>query len=314
VIDQPKIIVNEKIHPEGMALLGSRMQVVVDPVLGVKEGQVESAVALLVRSSGNVTEDLIRRAKNLRVIGRYGAGVDNIDVQVCRELGIPVVYAPGVNAKSVAEMAIGQAINLRRNLIEQDAAVRRVDWSQRDQLAGDDIRGSKIGLVGLGQIGLEVARIARLGFDMKVFYFDQVRNRSAEDRLEVTYLGLDQLLSTSDVVSLHVPYTSSTHNMIGRRELEQMKSSAILLNFARGGIIDEHALADALRSGVIAGAGLDVFLTEPLVKSSPLLTVPNIVFSPHTAGISDGASRQISLSVVNDIFAILDGDSPRFQY
>lgn len=314
MIEQLKVIVNEEIHPDGMELLRSQMNVVVDPDLGAKNGQIESATALLVRSSGQVRENLITQARNLKVIGRYGAGVDNIDVQVCQKLGIAVVYAPGLNAKSVAEMAIGQAINLRRNFIAQDDAVRRGDWSRRDHLAGDDIRGSKIGLIGLGQIGLEVARISRLGFEMDVCYYDQVRNKDAEAKLGITYVSLNELLSISDIVSLHIPYTPSTHNLIGRRELGRMKRTGILLNFARGGIVDEIALSEALQVGVIAGAGLDVFLNEPLVKSSPLLLAPNTVFSPHTAGISAGASREISLSVVNDIFAILSGESPKFLY
>lgn len=314
MVKQLKVIVNEEIHPDGMKLLRSKMDVVVDFDLGAKNGQIESATALLVRSSGQVREDLITRARNLKVIGRYGAGVDNIDVQMCQKLGIAVVYAPGVNAKSVAEMTIGQAINLRRNFIAQDDAVRREDWSRRDHLAGGDIRGSKIGLIGLGQIGLEVARISRLGFEMDVCYYDQLQNKDAEARFGLTFLSLNELLSTSDIVSLHIPYTPSTHNLIGRSELARMKRTGILLNFARGGIVDEIALSEALQVGMIAGAGLDVFLEEPLVKSSPLLLAPNTVFSPHTAGISDGASREISLSVVNDIFAIISGKIPKFLY
>ena len=310
----PTIIVNEEIHPDGMALLRSNLRVVVDPTLGAGNGEVELADALLVRSSGEIRSPLIDRANNLKVIGRYGAGVDNIDVSACSERGIPVVFAPGVNAKSVAEMAIGQAISLRRNSFAQDAAVRGGDWKTRDVLAGDDIRGSTIGLLGLGMIGLEVARIARLGFGMNVLYFDQVRNAVAEREFDARLVNFDELFAGSDVVSLHVPYTNATHHLVGERELGLMKSTALLLNFARGGIVDENALAVALSSGVIAGAALDVFAKEPPPIDSPLFHAPNTLFSMHTAGISAGASRDISISVVSDVLAVLSGRPPKHVY
>lgn len=312
--DQHLLILNDEIHPDGMALLSAHLRVLVDQSLGAARGEIEDADALLVRSTGEVRRDLIDRASRLRVIGRYGAGVDNIDVKACSEREIPVVYAPGVNAKSVAEMAIGQAITLRRNSFAQDAAVRRGDWSGRDRLAGDDIRGSTIGLIGLGLIGLETARIARFGFLMDVLYFDQVQNPAAEKELDATFVGLDDLLARSDMVSIHVPYTAATHHLIGERELGLMKRSALLLNFARGGIIDETALATALKSGVIAGAALDVFMKEPPAIDSQLFSAPNTLFSMHTAGISAGASRDISMSVANDLLAVLSGRSPRHVY
>lgn len=312
--DQHLLILNDEIHPDGMALLSAHVRVLVDPTLGATRGEIADAHALLVRSTGEIRKPLIDQAARLKVIGRYGAGVDNIDVKTCSERGIPVVYAPGVNAKSVAEMAIGQAIALRRNSFVQDAAVRRGDWAGRDRLAGDDIRGSTIGLIGLGLIGLETARIARFGFDMDVVYFDQVRNTEAEEEMDAKFVGLDELLAGSDMVSLHVPYTAATHHLIGERELRLMKRSALLLNFARGGIIDETALAVALSSGVIAGAALDVFMKEPPAVDSPLLSAPNTLFSMHTAGISAGASRDISMSVASDLLAVLSGRPPRHVY
>lgn len=308
------LIINDEIHPDGMALLRKNLEVFVDPALGATSGEIELADALLVRSSGEIRASLLERATNLKVIGRYGAGVDNVDVALCSKRGIPVVYAPGVNAKSVAEMAIAQAISLRRNSIIQDAMVRRGDWTGRDRLAGDDIRGSTIGLIGLGVIGLEMTRIARGGFEMNVLYFDQVRNSIAEEELGATFVGLDGLLSESDMVSLHIPYTPATHHIIGVRELGLMKQTALILNFARGGIIDEVALADALHSGQIAGAALDVFTKEPPATDSLLFRAPNTLFSMHTAGISAGASRDISMSVASDILAVLSGQAPRHMY
>jgi phosphoglycerate dehydrogenase-like enzyme len=301
---QHLIIVNDEIHPDGMALLSAQLEVIVDPELGATSGEIENASALLVRSTGEIRQPLIDRALRLKVIGRYGAGVDNIDVVACAKRGIPIVYAPGVNAKSVAEMAIGQAITLRRNSLVQDAAVRRGDWSERDRLAGDDIRGSTIGLIGLGLIGLEMARIARFGFGMDVLYFDQVRNLLAEEELDAKFVSLDELFPISDIVSIHVPYSAAT----------SMKRSALILNFARGGIIDENALAEALHSGVIAGAALDVFMKEPPSINSPLFRAPNTLFSMHTAGISARASRDISMSVANDLLAFLSGSAPRYVY
>jgi phosphoglycerate dehydrogenase-like enzyme len=310
----PTIIVNDEIHPDGMALLRKNLRVVVDFALGAGDGELERADALLVRSSGEIRKPLIDRASNLKVIGRYGAGVDNIDVSACSERGIPVIYAPGVNAKSVAEMAIGQAISLRRNSRAQDASVRGGDWTNRDLLAGDDIHGSTIGLIGLGLIGLEVARIARMGFGMEVLYFDQVQNTVAESEFGARFVDFDRLLAECDVVSLHVPYTTATHHLVGERELGLMKSTALLVNFARGGIVDENALAAALSLGVIAGAALDVFTKEPPPTDSPLFHAPNTLFSMHTAGISAGASRDISLSVVSDMLAILSGHPARHVY
>jgi D-3-phosphoglycerate dehydrogenase len=308
------LIINDQIHPDGMALLHKHLEVRVDSALGAVNGEIEHADALLVRSSGEIRAPLLERANSLKVIGRYGTGVDNIDVALCSNRGIPVVYAPGVNAKSVAEMAIGQGISLRRNSFVQDAMVRRGDWTGRDRLAGDDIRGSTIGLIGLGLIGLEMAQVARVGFAMNVLYFDQVRNASAEEKLGATFVGLDELLSESDMVSLHIPYTPATHHLIGVRELRLMKKTALVLNFARGGIIDEEALADALHSGQIAGAALDVFMKEPPAVDSPLFRAPNTLFSMHTAGISAAASRDISMSVASDILAVLAGETPRHVY
>jgi len=308
------LIINDEIHSDGMALLRQKLRVLVDPAMGAVSGEIELADALLVRSSGEIRASLLDRANNLKVIGRYGAGVDNIDVALCSKRGVPVVYAPGVNAKSVAEMAIAQAISLRRNSFVQDAMVRRGDWTRRDRLSGDDIRGSTIGLIGLGLIGLEMTRIARRGFEMNVLYFDQVRNSTAEEELSATLVGLDELLSKSDIVSLHVPYTPATHYLIGVRELGLMKQSALILNFARGGIIDEVALADALNSGQIAGAALDVFMREPPEIDATLFRAPNTLFSMHTAGISAGASRDISMSVASDILAVLSGQNPRHVY
>jgi D-3-phosphoglycerate dehydrogenase len=308
------LIINDEIHSDGMALLRQKLRVVVDPAMGALSGEIEIADALLVRSSGEIRMSLLDGARNLKVIGRYGAGVDNIDVALCSKRGIPIVYAPGVNAKSVAEMVMGQAIALRRNSSAQDAMVRRGDWTGRDRLAGDDIRGSTIGLIGLGLIGLEVTRIARNGFAMNVLYFDQVRNSMAEEEFGAFLVGLDELLNKSDIVSLHVPYTPATHHLIGMRELRLMKQSAILLNFARGGIIDEAALADALLSGRIAGAALDVFMNEPPTIDAELFRAPNTLFSMHTAGISAGASRDISMTVASDILAVLSGQNPRHVY
>lgn len=308
------LIINDAIHSDGMELLSQKLQVLVDPAMGAVSGQIEVADALLVRSSGEIRASLLDRANNLKVIGRYGAGVDNIDVPLCSKRGIPIVYAPGVNAKSVAEMAIGQAISLRRNSLAQDAMVRRGDWTGRDRLAGDDIRGSTIGLIGLGSIGLEMTRIARGGFAMDVLYFDQVQNSTAEEEFGATLVGLDELLSQSDIVSLHVPFTPATHHLIGVRELGLMKQSALILNFARGGIIDEVALADALRTSRIAGAALDVFTTEPPVVDAALFRAPNTLFSMHSAGISAGASRDISMSVASDLLAVLSGQTPLHVY
>jgi D-3-phosphoglycerate dehydrogenase len=260
---------------------------------------------LIVRQ-GQVDETVIAASPRLRVIAKHGTGVDNIDLEAASRRGIPVLRALGANARSVAEHTIALIIALMKDILPLDQAVKAGEWPKASYV-GRDLFGARLGLVGFGAIGREVANLAQsLGMTVTVFdpYSDElppiVRRETA----------LDDLLRNSDVVSLHCPLTTETRHLIDAERLALMKPSSFLVNTARGGIIDEIALAEALRSGVIAGAGLDSFAEEPPPKDSPLWTLPNIIVSPHTGGAAKGAMRAMAETAARHVISVLDGDGP----
>jgi len=265
------------------------------------------AHGLIVRSATKVTRELLEQAPNLRVVGRAGVGVDNIDLGVATEFGIPVINAPEGNTVSAAELAMALILTVARNVSWADASVQGGAWA-RSQFSGIEIRGKTLGLVGLGDIGLEVSRRAR-AFDMNVLYHKRVAlSAEFEQMAGVRHAALAELMGESDVVSLHVPHTDATEGMIDAAALALMKSDAILINTARGGLVDETALAEALRGGRIAGAGLDAFVEEPLPVGHPLTDCPNVLLSPHVGGGTGGGQRGMIRSIVENLQRVARGD------
>ena len=237
----------------------------------------------------------VLEAGPLRVVVKYGSGMDNIDVEAARSLGVQVSSTPGTNARSVAELAIALLLTLARNVALHDRGVRAGSWRR---FTGVELAGKQLGIVGYGAIGREVARIAR-GLDMNVVAHDPL-----VEEADVDLVPLDELYAASDVVSLHLPLTDETRGLVGDRELAAMKSTAFLINTARGGLVDESALADALRSGRLAGAALDGFEVEPL-GDSPLRQLENVVFSPHAGASTYDAVLRTAAQAVDQLLADL---------
>jgi D-3-phosphoglycerate dehydrogenase len=271
--------------------------------LGLSEAELCDAVGgfdvLLVRSAVRVTRPIIDAANALKVIGRAGTGVDNIDVPAATARGILVMNVPGGNTVSAAEHTIALMFAMARNVPRGDASLRRGEW-ERSALTGTEITGKTLGVVGFGKIGQLVADRA-IGLKMKVVAFDLLVPSFVMDAAGVEPVAtLDALLERADVVTLHVPGGAATKGLIGRDALAKCRKGALLINCARGGVIDESALAEALRSGHIGGAAIDVFEAEP-PKDSPLLGLPNVVLTPHLGASTHEAQVRVAIAVAEQV-------------
>ncbi|MEZ4416996.1 MAG: phosphoglycerate dehydrogenase [Gemmatimonadota bacterium] len=268
----------------------------------------EGAHGLLVRSKTHVDAELLQAAKGLRVIGRAGVGVDNIDLGAATERGIPVLNAPAGNTISAAELTMALMLAVARGVPAADQALRAGTWAKTQ---GIELRGRVLGLVGAGRIGGEVAKRA-IAFGMRVRVHDPYLSERRAEELGVRLGDLETVLREADVLSLHVPLTDATRGLIGAPELARMKPSAILVNVARGGVVNEAALADALRANRLAGAALDVYETEPLPPDSPLRDTPNLVLTPHLGASTSEAQERVALEIAEAVrAALLDGDLTR---
>ena len=269
-----------------------------------------TADALIVRSATKVDRDLLTRAPRLRVVGRAGVGVDNIDLPEATERGIAVLNAPAGNTVSAAELTMALMLALVRRIPSADRSVRASEW-KRSRFAGLELRGKSLGLVGAGRIGGEVARRAR-AFGMEIMGYDPYLTEERADELGVDRVEFEELLSRADVISLHVPLTDRTRMMIGGTELTAVKPGAFLVNVARGGVVDEAALAAALVDGRLAGAALDVYAQEPLEADSPLRTAPNIILTPHLGASTAEAQELVATEIAAAVAAaLLHGDLSR---
>jgi phosphoglycerate dehydrogenase-like enzyme len=272
--------------------------------------EVEGADALLVRTRAQVTGGVIRAGRRLRVIGRGGVGLDNIDLAAARECGVVVVYTPAASSDAVAEYTIGMLLALERHLLAGDSAVRTGGFRQaRSTLVGRELRGLTIGLVGLGRIGSRVGRICANGFGMRVVFNDIAP--VSVDGFAAEAVEKSHLWESADVVSLHVPLTESTRRMINRETLSRFKPGATLVNTSRGAVVESAALAEALVAGRLAGAALDVYEVEPLPADDPLMSAPNLLLSPHIASRSHRGLARMD-DVVEDLAAVLLGRTPKF--
>ncbi|HKW78945.1 MAG TPA: D-glycerate dehydrogenase, partial [Candidatus Limnocylindria bacterium] len=273
------------------------------------------AVAALVRDADVVYTlptyplgaDAIRAAGKLRMIATMGTGYDNIDLAAARERKIPVTYAPGILDETTADGAFALLLAAARRLPEAERLVRKGEWDgwAPSQFLGADVHDATLGIVGMGRIGKALARRA-MGFRMKILYTDAVRSEPAEKEFGAEFTTFDDLLARSDFVTLHVPLMAETRHLIDAKRLRQMKRSAILINASRGPVVDERALGEALRDGVIAGAGLDVYEREPQVEPL-LLELENVVLLPHIASASERTRTRMAIRASENILAFLDG-------
>src|ERR1700739_3087874 len=285
-----KVIVADKISERGVELLKQAKWNVVQTTKETLCAELEEADALVVRSATKVTPELLDKAPRLRVVGRAGVGVDNIDLEEARRRGVLVMSTPGGNAVSVAEHTFALLLALARQVPRLDKALHEGRW-EKSSAAGTELRGKTLGVIGLGRIGSEVA-IRADAFDMRVLGYDPYISEAAAKEVQVELVPLEKLLAESDFVSLHTALSPATQNLINANSLAQMKKGSRIINAARGELIDEAALADALKSGKLAGAALDVFVEEP-PKNSPLAELANVIATPHVAGSTAEAQEEV---------------------
>ncbi|MBM4349099.1 MAG: hydroxyacid dehydrogenase [Deltaproteobacteria bacterium] len=264
---------------------------------------------IIIRANGKVSRRLMEAAPKLKVIGRHGVGVENIDIEAATERGIWVVNTPDANDISVAEHFFGLALMLSKMLKKADIALREGRWEARYQYIGNELHGKTLGILGFGRIGKAVGRIGSKGFNMNVLYYDAVRYEEMEKEIGAVKVGLEQVMSRSDFISINLPMLPVTKGLIGEREFGMMRPNAYIINLARGPIWDEKALYKILKEGKIAGAGADVFEVEPASKEHPLLQLENFVGTPHSAAHTEEALRRMSL-VAEDILRVLEGKEP----
>jgi (S)-sulfolactate dehydrogenase len=257
-----------------------------------------TADAVVVRNRTQVRGELLGALARCRWVGRLGVGLDNIDVAACKARAIKVIPATGANASSVAEYVVTAALVLLRGAYMSTAEVAAGTWPRTALSAGREVGGKVLGLVGYGSIGQATARLAR-GLGMEVIAFDAMMDRDhpAFANGEVVCAGLDEVVKTADVVSLHVPLVDSTRGLFDAARIASMKRGAVLVNTARGGVVDEMALAAALRSGQLGGAAIDVFGAEPLVASPHFAGCPNLLLTPHVAGVTAESNERVSFLI-----------------
>jgi D-3-phosphoglycerate dehydrogenase / 2-oxoglutarate reductase len=308
---KPKVLVTESIHQVGWDTLkagadavawpGEEKQPLVDAVRDVQ--------AILVRVA-KLTPEVIEKAARLKVIGKHGVGYDNINIPAATARGVIVTNTPLANSTSVAEHALALLLAVARRIGESDRDLVQGKMRAQKAYQGIELSGKVMGIVGLGSAGFRLARMTGQGLAMRVLGFDPYKEPWPDGIERCT--DLDPLLRQADFVSIHVPLTKETANLIGPEALRKMKPTAILVNTARGGIVDEPAVAEAVKAGRFAGAGLDVVVDEPLQPTHPLNGVPNIILTPHVAGVTEEAMMRMAQDSAEDILRVLRGEAPKF--
>ena len=311
----PRVLVTDEIDPEGVQLLAAQPELQVDEVPTLPKQALLERIgdydAIVGRSATRISEELLRKAKRLKVVGRAGVGVDNIALDAATALGIAVINAPAGNTVAVAELFFGVMIGLLRHLPQATQSMRDGKWD-RSQLLGSELKGRTLGIVGVGRIGSEIAARAQ-AFCMEVVGFDPY---IADDRFRALRVRraatLDALLEEADIVTVHTPLNEETKGLIGRRELSILRPGGIVANLARGGIVDDQSLLAALESGHVHGAALDVYQSEPLAADHPIRRAPNVVLTPHIGASTAEAQRNVAVDVCRAVRdALLHGELSR---
>ncbi len=265
---------------------------------------IESADAILVRSATKVDAQAIAAAKNLKIIARAGVGLDNVDIPAATAAGVLVVNAPTSNIVSAAELAVGLLLASARNIVPANLALKNGKWA-RSKFSGTELQGKTVGIIGMGKIGLLVAK--RLsGFDMKFLAYDPYVKQAPAGGPEIKMVEFDDLLIESDFITIHIPKTAETAGLIGQQALAKVKPTVHIINAARGGVLDESALYQAIIEGRVAGAGLDVFATEPCTDS-PLFELDQVVATPHLGASTEEAQEKAGVAVAESVVAFFSG-------
>jgi len=269
------------------------------------------AEVIVVRGVAQITETIIEAADKLKVIGRTGVGINNIDIASATARGIPVVFTPGANSRAVAEAAMAFLLALAKRVTYWDGQTKANEWSSRYHSMNDDLEGKTLGIVGFGNIGQQLARLAT-PFDMKIIACDPYTRPDIAAELGVEMVPLDELIKRSKYISLHTVLTPETEGMINDKNLQYLQTGSYLINLSRGEAIDSlDTILEALNDGRLAGAGLDVFVPEPADISHPIFKHPNFLTAPHVASLTKNAIDTIHLWMANDIKAVLEGERPK---
>lgn len=309
-----KVLIVQPIHESGIRLLKREVEVILarDPSVETVCKEVKGIHAVIVRTAP-FSREIIECADKLEVIGRHGVGVDNIDIKAASERGIPVVNTPDANMVSVAEHTIGFILALAKRLVISDKATRQGNFAIREEFAASDLEGKTLGIVGAGRVGSTLAKKCKAAFNMKVLAYDPYLSSEKAKEMEVSLCdSLPELLKESDFVSIHVPLTRDTEGLMGEKELKLMKPTAFLINVGRGRIVDEKALAKALKEKWIAGAASDVFSQEPPDPDNPLLKVESIILSPHMAALTKECAIRMAYGVAEGVLDALRGNKPKY--
>jgi len=307
----PKVLVSDPISQEGIDLLKKHFDV--DVKTGLEKDALISIIgdydALAVRSETKVTADVLEAAKNLKIIGRAGVGVDNIDVPVATQKGILVVNSPAGNTYAAAELTMAMMLSLARNIPQGHSSLRAGEW-KRSKLIGNELYGKTLGVYGLGKIGTAVAKRA-LSFEMSVVGFDPFVSADYAQKLGIELVSFEELLARSDWLTLHVPATKDTKGSIGPEQIAMMKDGVRIINVARGGIVDEAAVCKAVEDGKVAGIAFDVFEKEPPSAENPLLKLERAITTPHLGASTEEAQIKVAVDVAEQIIDVLNGKPAR---
>jgi len=305
-IDMSSILISEFITSQALETLRSKHQVVYEPDLYKDRPALIAALqnieGLIVRNLTQVNEEILAGAPNLKVVGRLGVGLENIELPACAKRNIKVIPATGANAESVAEYVVGAAVALTRGFIPATVSTLKGEWPRPRFSTYHEFLGKTIGIVGFGSIGRVVAKKAN-AFGLHCLAYDPMLPSSSVelDGFSVPLLSLNNLLAKSDVVTLHLPFLPETKNLFNAATLDQMKNGASLINTARGGIVDERALVERLRSGHLGGAAMDVFESEPAKDLSHFAGIENLILTPHVAGVTHESNERVSQMIADEV-------------
>ena len=304
-----KILITDEVAKEAIEKLKEKHDVVFNELRGeALAKEIGGYDALMVRSATKVTADIIKEAKNLKVIGRAGIGVDNIDVEEASRHGIYVVNSPGGSTRSVAELAIAMMFSLARKITIADKTMKEGEWAKK-KLKGIELQGKILGLIGSGRIAQEVAKIASC-LGMKLLVYSPHCTQEKAKSMNAELKSMEEIFETADFISLHIPLTKETYHMIDKNLLNKMKKNAYLIDVARGGIVDEEALYSILKDGKIAGAAIDVYENEPY--KGKLAELENVVLTPHIGASTKEGQIRAGVICAEQILKVLDGKEPDY--
>jgi glyoxylate/hydroxypyruvate/2-ketogluconate reductase len=313
---KPKVVVTREVFDDSIAYLSQHCEVLANQgdvpyAPAALAAQLAGCEGLMCALTDRVDAALLEQCPQLKAVANIAVGYNNIDVPACTARGIQVTNTPGVLDDSTADLAFALMLAAARRITEVEAYIRKGEWTgwKLKQWLGVDVHHATLGIVGMGRIGQAIARRAR-GFDMNVIYYNRKRVApDIEQRVNAAYVSLDQLLAQSDFIILQVPYSPETHHLIGAAQLAKMKSSAILINSTRGGVVDDKALVEALKNGVIRAAGLDVFEGEPRLDPG-FLAQQNVVLVPHIGSSTEATRRAMAMTAARNLVAALSGQVP----